>query len=1334
MSHSAPHVGQAALGVDSVTLLHQFFERARARAPDVVAIDVPPGVDRPVRIQVSYAELARQAGALVRRLQPLVSGECVVGILLPRNAGLLYAAQLAVSQSGAAYTCIDPTFSDKRIRGILDDAEAVALLTDAEGLARLHCSALPAARVIDAAEAVRVPPACNEPLPDPRWLTPSSLAYVIYTSGTTGHPKGVLIEHRGIVNLVKSDLDEFRLSTGDRVAQGSSAAYDSSVEETWLALAAGATVVVMDDDTARSGPDLVGWLRGERITAFCPPPTLLRATGCNDPESALPDLKLLYVGGEALPQDVAERWARGRSMVNGYGPTECTVTCLRGQVNAGDPITIGLPVPGNSAWILDASLNEVANGAQGELCIGGIGLARGYWNRPALTAEKFIDHPLLGRLYRTGDLAHRERDGRYCYDGRIDSQVKIRGYRVELSGIEARLAECAGVRAAACHVQDEGGVPVLVAFVVPDSALDPPAFDVLKAALAADLPGYMVPARFGLLTALPTSVGGKLDRAALPRLTGVEPRESGKLETPRNTMEALLESAFRNSLDLPQPISIRDDFFEDLGGDSLRAAVLVTLLRADEATAWVTVRDIYEARTVAGLAALTPVTSMPGPQAPAEQKNRRQGWPLLVTLAQAVWLVVIFSVVSVASYLTAFVLLPGLSHGVGLVPSLLLLPILGLLAFLIYTPLAVGFAVMVKRLLIGRYRPLRAPVWGGFFLRNWIVQLAVRMVPWRTLEGTILQHAVLRALGARIGERVHIHRGVNLLRGGWDLLDIGDDATLCRQAAVHLIELDAGDIVVAPVRLGPGSTLDIRAGVGGDAVLEAGAYLSALSSLPRGGHIPRGECWDGVPARPVGLASVPPTLPADATALSPALHGAALCGARAAMIVLLALPFELLAIAVCLAQGLTADDLWAGMVQSSPNWTPWIAGFGLIVAGVVLTLALEAALVRLLGRIPEGSISRWSLAYVRVWLKSGLVESAARWLSGTLFWPLWLRGAGMRVGSGCEISTIIDVIPEHIEIGAESFLADGIYLGAPRIQHGVVTLASTRLGRNTFLGNHVVIRAGQRLPDDILVGICTVADDTTIRAGTSWFGHPPFELPRREIVELDRRFTHAPSRVRFVNRVFWESLRFALPLMPLLVLIAWFRVLSSPQLSAMPMYLPVIVPLASFAVLGFLCTFVLALKWILLGRVRPGQHPLWSCWSSRWDFLYVVWGQYAAPALASLEGSLLLSWYLRAMGMRLGARVVLGAGFAQVVDPDMIIIEDDATVNAAYQAHTFEDRVLKIDLVHVRRWATLGSNVVPLYGADVGERTYVAPHSVIMKRERLFPGRRYAGVPTRQTH
>jgi non-ribosomal peptide synthetase-like protein len=225
--------------------------------------------------------------------------------------------------------------------------------------------------------------------------------------------------------------------------------------------------------------------------------------------------------------------------------------------------------------------------------------------------------------------------------------------------------------------------------------------------------------------------------------------------------------------------------------------------------------------------------------------------------------------------------------------------------------------------------------------------------------------------------------------------------------------------------------------------------------------------------------------------------------------------------------------------------------------------------------------------------------------------------------------------------------------------------------------------------------------------------------------------------IRYLDRVFWELLRNGLLVVPLLALPFWFRLLAAAQTTvSSPVFFLAVAPLVSLGMVVFFCLLVLALKWGLLGRVRPGIHAFWSCWCSRWDFLYVAWAFYASGALSVLEGTLLLSWYLRAMGVRIGRRVILGGGFSQVVDPDMLEFEDGATVSCQFQAHTFEDRVLKIDRVVIRRRATVGSSAVLLYGADIGAQAHVAPHSVVMKRESLLPGRSYTGCPTRpvKTH
>jgi len=1271
-------------------LLHHFFEESVRQWPARVAVDVPPGQGRPQRRLTTYAELQRQAHA-VAALGPL-GGDSLVAILMPRDSARIYSAQLGVLRAGGAYTSLEPSLPDGRIREILEDSQAVALLTDAAGAARARSVGFTGPILL--ASELSGGRATALPCPDP-----TNLAYVIYTSGTTGRPKGVTIEHRSIVNLVASDRDEFRLTPEDRVAQNSSAVYDSSAEEIWLAFAAGATLVVADEHTLRLGPDLVPWLRRERITVLSPTPTLLRSMGCARPDLELPDLRLVYVGGEAVPQDLADRWARGRRMVNGYGPTECTVVATRAEIRTGEPVSIGRPVSGLAAYVLDEALEEVAAGKWGELCIGGDGLARGYLRRPDQTAEKFVDHPRYGRIYRTGDLVHRAADGTLFYHGRTDTQVKVRGYRIELEEIETRLSEAEGVRQAACALQDG----VLAGFVVPKNGWSDERFAALEASLRCTLPEHMVPDRFGILRELPLTAGGKLDRAALPRLEGSVRAKSGM--APRNERELALAEAVRVVLGLNAPVLVDADFFTDLGGNSLRAAQLVTKLRERDASTAVTVRDVYEARTVAALAErMAPVTMT----APVEKGEGAHPSAALATAVQTVWLLATFSLAALAAWWGFFDGASELLRHVGLAGSLLLSPLLFYAGMAVYTPVAIGAAVLVTRCLIGCYRPLRAPVWGSFYVRNWMVQQTVRLIPWWLLEGTGFQTMALRALGARIGRRVHIHRGVDLVHGGWDLLDIGDDVTIGQEANLGLVELVAGDILVRPVHLGNCCTVETRAGVDGGSGMEDGAQLTALSWLASGARIPAGERWDGIPAKAAGFA---PPAPATAPGISPVPHDCLMVTARAMCVSLPGTIPAFLAAAAALTLGMD--------VELSAKLLP--VALGLLLAGMPLTLATEAWMARAMGRVREGAIGRWSLAYIRVRMKTELLESSGHWLAGTLFWPVWLRWAGMKVGRGCEISTIHDTVPEMVELGTETFLADGIYIGGPRIDRGTVTLAASRVGSNVFLGNHVVIPAGRSLPDGVLLGVCTVVGEA-MENGRSWFGHPPFELPRREVVACDRTLTRRPSAARYLTRVFWEVLRFGLPIPPALAGLWWLHVASMAG--------PATVCAAALAADAALLALAVAAKWALIGQVRPGQHPFWACWCGRWDFVYMGWENWAFPSLAYLEGTLLLSWYLRAMGMRIGKRVVLGPGFAQVVDPDMLIVEDGATVSAMFQAHTFEDRVLKMDYVHVRSGATVGTAAVPLYGADIGAGAYVAPHSVVMKDEHLLPGVRYAGAPT----
>lgn len=1310
-------------------LLHEFFTRTAARWPHQVAVDVPPGRNRPSRHRTTYTELDRQSNALAHALAPFVAGECIVAILLPRTGAHLYAAQIGVMKAGAAYTCFDLAFPDERLRDTIADAQPAALLTDAAGRTRAIAAGFPAGRIIDVVEALhghhRAPP-----VPTPPWLTPESLAYVIYTSGTTGRPKGVMIEHRSISNLVQSDLLTLGVEPDDRAVQGSSAAYDSSVEELWLAFAVGATIVVMDEEAARLGPDILGWLREEQVTVFCPPPTLLRSTGCENPLQELPTLKLLYVGGEALPQDVADRWARGRSLVNGYGPTECSVTCTRAHITVGAPVTIGLPIHNVQAWIVDDQLEPVADGAHGELVFGGACLARGYWNQPELTAQRFPHHPTLGRIYRTGDSAQREPDGTLIYHGRLDAQVKLRGYRVELGAIEAALAACEGVREAACTVQDDDGRQMLVAFIVPEVMVPVPTATELQAALRAVLPPYMVPAQIAPIAVIPTSIGGKLDRRALPHIDGVPAGGAGI--APDDPLERAIADAVRHVLRLAQFPEPTADFFTGLGGDSLSAADLITRLRDNGRANVLDVRDVYEARTVRALAARARARGpREAPSAPLASELALDTPVVALTTRQVLSLLRSLLVASVALWLAAFHLLPAIVRAIGLVPSVILAPPLALLVMLAWAPIAVGLAVLTKRRLIGRYTVGRVRVWGPEYLPHWLVQQSVKAVPWWLLEGTQLQVLALRALGARIGARVHIHRGVVLTRGGWDLLDIGDDVTLSQDAAVRIAELDGGHLVYAPVTLGDGVTIGVHAGIGGRCVLERNAMLADNASLNDGTRVPAGEYWDGIPAHAAGSA---PQVPAvDRTRdLSPAAYAARLYLTRVALATLFGVPLGLLTWIAMRALRFDTETAVAWLLSGAFSWrvAAWIAA--LFAVAVPLRLVLSALACRALGRVADGSTSRWSGTYVRVWLKPLLVDNASKWLYGTLFWPYWLRLAGMPVGRDCEISSLIDTVPESVTIGEKNFFADGIYIGCPRLHRGTVTVSHTTFGRSTFLGNGVIVAGGLRIPDDVLLGICTVADPSVMRPGTAWFGHPAFELPHREVVEYDAQFTFDPTPWRYAVRIFWELTRFAVPTLLVVVILAWFALVTAWTGISLPLFLLVALPAATLICGAAFTAAVVVTKWFLLGKVQPAMHPLWSSWASRWDLMCLAWHICAGPLVSQLDGTLLLNALLRVTGVNIGRRVVLGTGFAEdLPDPDMLTFEDGATVDCLFQAHTFEDRVLKMDRIAIRRGATVGSNAVLLYGADIGENTRVAPHSVVLKHEHLHAGLSYAGFPTR---
>ncbi|WP_272002971.1 amino acid adenylation domain-containing protein [Nannocystis radixulma] len=444
--------------------VHHLFADQAARTPDALAVVFDDGH---ALATLTYRDLDVRANRLAHHLRDLgVGPDVLVGLGIARSPDLVV-AMLAVLKAGGAYVPLDPAYPPARLAVMLADARPAVVVTQAAhrelvaGDAALVC-------LDDDALALAARPTAAPQVA----VSPGHLAYAIYTSGSTGAPKAVLLEHRGLLNVALAQARTFELTPADRVLQFASPGFDAATFEVWLALGTGAALHLGARDVLAPGEPLARFLGRHRVTAVVLTPTVLAAL----PTAELPALRTVLVAGEACPAELVQRWAPGRRFFNLYGPTEATIwsTFALCTADLERPPTIGRPIANTRIHVLDADLRPVPLGAPGELCISGLGLARGYHDRPDLTADRFCADPSgPGRLYRSGDLVRLRPDGALEFLGRIDHQVKVRGVRIELGEIEAAIAEHPGVQqAVVVPREDTPGEPRLVAYVVPAAGDD----------------------------------------------------------------------------------------------------------------------------------------------------------------------------------------------------------------------------------------------------------------------------------------------------------------------------------------------------------------------------------------------------------------------------------------------------------------------------------------------------------------------------------------------------------------------------------------------------------------------------------------------------------------------------------------------------------------------------------------------------------------------------------------------------------------------------------------------------------------------------------------------
>ena len=553
--------------------VHGAFEVHAERQPDAVAV-VQDGVS------LSYQQLNRRANQLAHHLLALgVQPDDRVAICCRRGPQMLVGL-LGILKAGAAYVPVDPAYPAERIAYLLQDSAPVAVLAEASTRELLGARAY-----VDLHAHGLGQPVSN---PQLSALTPAHLAYVIYTSGSTGQPKGVMVEHHTVENLVHWHCDAFGVDAGSHTSSVAGFGFDAMAWEVWPALCAGATLHLPPAEVGNEQIDalLAWWLAQPLDVSFLPTPV---AEYAFSQQLLHPTLRILLIGGDRLRQFNQERRF---AVINNYGPTEATVVATSGRVRAGQALHIGRPMANANIYLLDVHLRPVPLGVAGELYVGGSGVARGYLNRADLTAERFLQDPFNGgRMYRTGDLARWLPDGNIEYLGRNDDQVKLRGVRVELGEIESHLGALDGVAEAVVLVREDR----LIAWFTAGQRLD---IEHLRTQLQAQLPTALVPVAYVQMHALPLTANGKLDRKALP-----EPDQGALLSreyaAPQGAVETTLAAIWAEVLQVEQ-IGRHDHFFE-LGGHSLLAVSLIERMRQAGLSA--DVRVLFSQPTLAALAA-----------------------------------------------------------------------------------------------------------------------------------------------------------------------------------------------------------------------------------------------------------------------------------------------------------------------------------------------------------------------------------------------------------------------------------------------------------------------------------------------------------------------------------------------------------------------------------------------------------------------------------------------------------------------------------------------------------------------------------------------------------
>src|SRR5262245_10288094 len=1278
---------------------------------------------------ITYRDLDNRANQLARYLidQGIEPGDRV-GLLFDKSVET-YVALLAVMKANAAYVPLDLAFPTERVGFILADANVKAVVSMADLSAQLPALNVRHILLDTAKPAIDAKP--NMPLAQDEVGPPvDRTCYIIYTSGTTGNPKGVAVEHPSICNFVRVAAERYGFAPGDRVYQGMTIAFDFSVEEIWVPLMAGATLVPGTPGMTLLGDELADFLRDRRVTCLCCCPTLLATI-----ESDLPRLRILLVGGEACPHNLVVRWHReGRTILNSYGPTEATVTATLAELVPERRVTIGRPLPTYSIVILDPVANQVApSGELGEIGIAGIGLATGYVNRDDLTRRKFIADFLAipnnpsNRIYRTGDLGRFNEDGEIEYHGRIDTQVKIRGYRIEPIEIESVLLEMPEIaQAVVTTYEPEPGQVELVAYYALKQDASVLSRGEVEQELRSRLPAYMVPPYLEELPFIPMTISNKADHRHLPKPKRPYMQAGAKLIAAKTEGEHVLSRALAEVLKVDH-VSTDDHFFDDLRANSLIMARFCARIRKCAGMSNVSMRDIYLNPTIAKL---------------AERLRHGTDGTVVATKREP------FHVPSDLAY-----------YGCGTLQLLFYgaCALLGLWffdaglewtyaaidnpldAYLRSVAVAVGSFVLLnaipiaaKWLLIGRWKAEAIPIWSLRYFRFWVVKTLVRTAPAAAFSGSPIYNMYLRALGARIGANVVLDcRFVPVCT---DLMAIGEN-TIVRKDSILLGDPAQSNFMhIGPIAIGrnafvgEASVLDIDTAMGDD------TQLGHASSLQSGQRIPDGKHYHGSPAQE----TTSDYCPIDNTPCSP-LRRATVEMIRLLCLLAVAIPVPILLLA---------------------QWEHFTNGFaGGTDVGALISTLLLVSVGSFLGSLAAGLLAVYAVpricqlfleidkTYSLYGVHYGLQNMIARFSDSRFFNLLfgdssaivhYMRLCGWTLNKVEQTGSNFGTNQQHdnpflCDIGSGTMVSDGLSMINMHQSSSSFRLAKTRIGDHNYLGNNIHYPPDGRTGANCLLGTkVMIPIDGPVRENVGLLGSPCFEIPR--IVERDKTLIGAFSpedrrerlrRKNLYNLVTGSLFLFFRWLLLFATLVVWqLALLYYPQHGVFSLF-------AATAIMS-LATI---LYFVLLERASLGFRCLEPKIVTIYDPYYWSherhWKLSDSPIVKLFAGTPFRNLILRLTGVKIGRKVYDGGSIT--TDRTLVEIGDYANLNevCVLQAHSLEEGVFKSDYVRIGNACTLGPAAFAHYGVTMGDHSVLNADSFLMKGEVVDPYTVWCGNPAK---